>query len=148
MTEIYLFASNDREEHVESDLHSIDKDKAVLGGDELEVDGMNNWPYFPRSLAGCEEIILDLVNNDSDRVAVHQSQVREEDSHENRAPDKLIDSNLQRDVLGFLSFNLLIKPVVEIVTRRSVVNETKDTKSDESLHVEWSTANENLSRRK
>jgi hypothetical protein len=148
MTEACLFASNDREEHVESNLHSIDKDEAVLGGDELEVDGMNNRPYFPRSLAGCEEITLDLVDNDSDRIAVHQSQVREEDSHENRAPDELINTNLQCNMMGFLSFNLLIKPVVEKVTRGAVVNETKDTESDESLHVEWSTADKNLTRRK
>ena len=144
----YLLASNDREEHVESDLHSVDKDEAVLGGDELEVDGVNNGPYFPRSLASCEEIALDLVDDGGEGIAVHQTQVSEEDGHENRAPDELVDTNLQCDMVGFLSFNLLIEPVVEEVTRGTVVNETKDTESDESLHVEGSAADEDLSRRK
>lgn len=116
----------------------------MLGGDELEVDGVNNGPYFPRSLAGCEEITLDLVDDGREGIAVDQSQVSEEDSHENRAPDKLINSNLQGNMLGFFSLDLLVKPVVEKVARRTMVNETKDTEGDESLHVEWSTADEDL----
>lgn len=144
----YLLASNDREEHVEGDLHSVDKDEAVLGRDELEVDGMNNRPYFPRSLASCEEIALNLVDNGGEGVTVHQSQVSEEHSHENRAPDELVNTNLQCNMMSLLSFNLLVKPVVEKMTRGTVVNETKDTKSDESLHVEGSTADEDLLQRK
>ena len=46
-----FLGSNEGKEHVEGDLNTVDKDKSVLGGDELEVDSMDKGPYLPRSLA-------------------------------------------------------------------------------------------------
>jgi hypothetical protein len=43
-----------------------------------------------------------------------------------------------------LSWNLGIQPVVERMTRRTVVEETKGRKSNESFPVEWTTPDENL----
>mmetsp|Transcript_25167 Transcript_25167/g.47784 ORF Transcript_25167/g.47784 Transcript_25167/m.47784 type:complete len:91 (-) Transcript_25167:10-282(-) len=58
-----LLASDERQEHVESDLDSVEEKQAVLVGDELEVNSVHNRPHFPRSLASGEEVGLDLVSN-------------------------------------------------------------------------------------
>lgn len=123
---VLLFATNNGKEHVESNLNTIDKDETVLGGDELEVDGVNYGPHFPRSLTGGEKVTLDLVSNGGQRIAVHQTEVREEDSHKDGAPEDLVNGNLGEHSLGISTRNLAIEPVVEVVTRRSVVNESKD----------------------
>ena len=129
-------------------MDSVDEDQSVLGGDELEVDGVDNRPDLPRSLAGRKQVVLDLVSNGSEGVSVDQTKVSEEDSHEKWAPDDLIKGNLHGNLLSFRSFNEFVKPVVEVVSRRSVVQETESRKSDESLHVEWSAGDEDLSRKK
>jgi hypothetical protein len=116
----HLLASKERKEHVEGNLYRVDKDKTMLVGDELEVDGVDKGPDFPASLAGSQEILLDLLTNDGERVSVYQTKVREEDSHEDRAPQYLINANLQGDVLGTSSLNFVIQPVVEVVPRGSV----------------------------
>lgn len=59
-------------------------------------------------------------------------------------PNELIKSNLHGNVLGFSSFDLPVKPVVEVVSRGSMVEETEGRKSDEASHIEWSSTNENL----
>lgn len=59
-------------------------------------------------------------------------------------PANLINENLEGDILAFLSWDFAVKPVVEEVSRGSVVDETEDGKSDEALHVEWSSTDENL----
>jgi hypothetical protein len=69
-------------------LDSVDEDKTVLGGDELEVDGMDNGPDLPRSLARTEKVGLDLASDDGHRVAVDQTKVGEEDGHEDGAVKK------------------------------------------------------------
>jgi hypothetical protein len=69
-------------------LDSVDKDKTMLGGDELEVDGMDNGPDLPRSLASTEKVVLDLADDDGHRVAVHQTKVGEEDGHKDGAVKK------------------------------------------------------------
>jgi hypothetical protein len=81
-----FLASDNREEHVESNLDGIDKDQSVLRGDELEVDSVHNGPDLPRSLTRTVKVGLDLVNNNSDRVTVYQAQIGEENSHEDGAP--------------------------------------------------------------
>jgi hypothetical protein len=58
-----LLSSNQREEHVEGNLDGVDENQTVLCGDELEVDGMDDRPYFPGTLASTEEVILDLGSN-------------------------------------------------------------------------------------
>jgi len=42
-----LLGSNDRKEHVEGDLHTVDKDKTVLGGNEFKVDSVDERPDLP-----------------------------------------------------------------------------------------------------
>jgi hypothetical protein len=125
-------------------LYSIDKDETVLRRNELEVDGVDNWPNLPRSLASREEVILDLVTNRRERIAVAKSKIGKEDSHENGAPEDLINSNLEGNIFGASSLDLAIEPVVEVVSRWSVVEETKGRKRDESLNIEWTSSNEDL----
>jgi hypothetical protein len=62
----------------------------------------------------------------------------------NLPPDDLIKGYFHGNVLGLSSWDLLVKPVVEIVARRTVVKETKGRQRDESLHVESSSGDENL----
>jgi hypothetical protein len=130
-------------------LDSVDKDKTMLGRDELEVDGMDNGPDLPRSLASTEKVVLDLASDDGHRVAIDQTKVGEEDSHEDGAlkkegkpceileisdevthivlgdpnlpPDQLVKANLHDDGLSLISRDLLVEPVVEVVSRGSVV---------------------------
>jgi hypothetical protein len=80
-----LFGSNEGKEHIEGNLDSIDKDKTMLGFDELEVEGMDNGPDLPRSLASTEKVVLDLASDDGHGVAVDQAEVGEEDGHEDGA---------------------------------------------------------------
>jgi hypothetical protein len=139
-----VLGSNDREEHVECHLDTVDEDQSVLGGDELEVDGVDKRPDLPGSLACGEQVILDLVSDGTEGVAVAQTKVSEEDSHEDGAPDDLIKGDLRCDMLCFASLNGLVKPVVEVVSRGSVVEESEGRKSDETLHVEGSSTDEDL----
>ena len=66
----------------------------MLGADELTVDSMDNGPYLLRTLARCEQVALDLIPNDGEGVTIHEPEVREENSHEQGAPQDLIDSDL------------------------------------------------------
>lgn len=116
----------------------------MLGGDELEVDGVNNGPHLPGSLAGGKKVALDLVANGGQGIAVHQTEVSEEDSHKDGAPQDLVDGNLGENSLGICTRNLAIEPVVEVVSRWSMVDETKDGKRDETLPVEGASADEYL----
>lgn len=61
---IHLFSrSNDGKEHIEGNLDAVEEEQSVLVGDKLEVDGMNDRPDLPRSLAGSKKIILEFVSN-------------------------------------------------------------------------------------
>jgi len=139
-----LFGSNEREEHVESNLDGVEEQQSVLAGDELEVDEMDNRPDLPGSLASRKEIGLDLGSNGSEGVTVDKSKVREEDGHEKWAPQSLVDKDLLGDGSSILSGDLGIEPVVEVMARRSVVKKSKGRKSEESLQVEWTSGNEDL----
>ena len=171
---LIFLGSNEGKEHVEGNLHTVDEDKTVLGGDELEVDSVDNGPDLPWSLAGTEKVVLDFASDSGQWVTVDQSEVEEEDTHEDGAerevskggsigeictlsphrtkhtesqyvpPHSLINGNLEGDMLGFSSGNLAVEPVVEVVSRRSVVDETEEGKSQETLHVEWSSTDEDL----
>jgi hypothetical protein len=83
---LYLLASKERKEHVEGNLYRVDEDKTMLVGDELEVNGVDKGPDLPASLASGQEILLDLLTDDGERVSVYQTKIREEDSHKDRAP--------------------------------------------------------------
>ena len=66
----------------------------MLGADELKVDSMENGPYLLRTLTRCEQVSLDLIPNDGKGVTIHEPEVREENSHEQGAPQDLIDGYL------------------------------------------------------
>lgn len=117
----------------------------MLAGDESEVDRMDNGPDLPRSLACRKQVVLDLFANGGKGVTVDQTKVGEEDGHENGAPDDLIKGDLHENRLSIGSFDFAVQPVVEVVSRGSVVQETKGGKGDESLHVEGSSRDEDLS---
>mmetsp|Transcript_20593 Transcript_20593/g.34126 ORF Transcript_20593/g.34126 Transcript_20593/m.34126 type:complete len:224 (-) Transcript_20593:47-718(-) len=117
----------------------------MFGGDELEVDGVYNRPDLPRSLASREEVVLDFVSNGREGISVDKSKVGEEDSHKDWAPKDLVNSDLEGDVLGISSGDFVVEPVVEVVTRRTVVKETEGRKREETLHVEGALGDENLS---
>jgi len=116
----------------------------VLAGDELEVDGMHNGPDLPGSLNGAEQVVLDLVGNLADAVAIDESQVGEENRHEDGTPEDLVNAHLEGDGLGVRALNLGIQPVVKVVTGGAVVDEAKEGESQESLHVKGTARNENL----
>lgn len=116
----------------------------MLVGDELEVDGVDEGPDLPGSLAGTEKVVLDLGTDGGEAVAIDKAEVGEEDGHEDGAPEDLVDGNLGEDGLGVGTLNLGIEPVVEEVARGTVVDETEDGKGDESLHVEGTAGDEDL----
>lgn len=139
-----VLGSDDGKEHVEGNLDSVKENESVLGGDELEAYGMDDWPNLPRSLACCKQVALDLVSNGGERVSVDKSKVSEEDSHENGAPEHLVNENLRCNRFSILALDKVIQPVVEVVSRWSVVKETECRKSEEALHVEGSSGDEDL----
>ena len=139
-----LPGTEDAEEHVEGDLDAVDEDETVLVGDELEVDGVDEGPDLPGTLARGEEVVLDLGGDGSDAVAVDEAKVGEEDGHEDGAPEDLVDGDLGEDGLGVGTLDLGIEPVVEVVAGGSVVDKAKDAEGDESLHVEGTTRDEDL----
>jgi len=139
-----LLGSDEGKEHVKGHLDRVDKDQTVLGGDELEVDCVHNGPDLPRTLAGREQIVLDFVDNDADAVSVAESQIGEKDSHENGAPNELVKGDLGGHVLGVRSFDLFVEPVVKVVSRGAVVQETKGRESDETLPVKGSSRDKDL----
>jgi hypothetical protein len=125
-------------------LDRVEEEQSVLVGDKFEVDCMNNGPDLPGSLAGGKKVCFDLVSNDGERVAVAQSKVGEEDGHKDWTPEDLVKSNLEGDRFCVRSRNLGVKPVVEVVSRRTMVEKTKGGKSDESLPVERTSTDKNL----
>jgi len=112
----YLLGSNERKEHVECNLDSIDEDKTMLGGDEFEVHSVDNWPNLPRTLYGSEKIILDFISNSWETVSGNKSEVGEENSHEEWTPDDLIDEYLGCNCLTVGSRDLFVEPVVEVMS--------------------------------
>jgi hypothetical protein len=145
MSYFLFLGSKKRKEHIERNLHSVDEDQTVLRWDELEVDSMDNRPHFPRTLASFEKIVLDLVADHSEGISVDQSQVSEENGHENWAPDDLIEGHFHDNVLGFGSFDLLVEPAVKIMSWWPVVYQTESRERNKAFHVEWSTCDEDLS---
>ena len=87
---------------------------------------MHNWPHFPRSLTGGEQVILDLVTNGGEGISVDKSEVGEENTHEDGAPEELIDGNLREDGDGISSGDFIVEPVVEVVSRGAVVDESEE----------------------
>ena len=67
----------------------------MLGGDELEVNGMDERPYLPRSLASVQKVVLELVSDSTERVAGNKTKVGKEDTHkdgtDNRQTAKALD---------------------------------------------------------
>jgi hypothetical protein len=116
----------------------------MLGGDELEVNSVHNGPHLPGSLTGGEKVALDFVADCGKGITIDQTKVGEKDSHENGTPENLVNGHLGKDSLGIRTLNLAVEPVVKVVSRRSVVDETKDRKCNETLPVKGAPTNENL----
>ena len=125
-------------------MDSVDKDETVLGGDDGKVDSVHERPDLPGSLAGTKEVVLDLVANRSEAISIDESKVGEEDGHEDGAPEDLVNGNLGGDSLGALADNLAVEPVVKVVTRGAVVDESKDGEGDEALPVKGTSSNKDL----
>jgi hypothetical protein len=139
-----LLGSDQRQEHVEGNLDTIDEEQSVLVGNSLEVYGMDERPDLPGSLAGGEKVTLDLVSDDAERVAVDKSEVSEKDGHEDGAPKNLVNGHLCGNRYCVSSRDLGINPVVEIVTRGPMIEETKGRERNKSLPLERSARNEDL----
>jgi len=143
MTHLFL-CSNQRKEHVERNLDGIEEEKTVLGGDVLETNGVYYGPDLPGPLYGRKEVGLDLVSNHGEAVTVDESEVGEKDRHENRAPKDLVECNLGGNLDGVRSWDEVVEPVVEEVSARSVVEESKGGERSEALEVEWSSTDKKL----
>lgn len=82
----------------------------MLGGDELEVDSVDNRPDLPGSLASAEEIVLDLVSNGSQRVSIHQSKVGKENTHEDGAVFKEENEAKLCEIVSIMSCHSFVRP--------------------------------------
>merc|ERR1719223_534641 len=107
---------------------------------------MNKGPDLPRSLARGEEIRFDFVSNCGERVTVHESKICEEYGHKKWAPEDLVNGHLTEDRLRASTLDLAIKPVVKVMTRRSVVKKSESRKGSKTLPVKRSPSNKNLSK--
>lgn len=146
-TRLNLLGSKKGEEHVESNLDSIDENKTVLGRDEFKVNSMNERPNLPRSLHGSEQIVLDLVSNHVEGVTIDETEVGEEDAHEDGAPADLVDGYLGGNGYSVGSLDFGVEPVVKVVAGGSVVDESEDGEGYETLDVECSLDDEELSKK-
>jgi hypothetical protein len=105
---------------------------------------VHNWPHLPGSLAGGEQVILDLVANGGEGISVNKSEIGEENTHEDGAPEELIDGNLSEDGHGICARDFFVEPVVEVVSRGAVVDESEERESGKTLVINWSSSNEDL----
>ncbi len=105
---------------------------------------MHNWPHLPGSLAGGEQVILNLVTNGGEGISVDKSEVGEENTHKDRAPEELVYGNLREDVDGSSPGDYVVEPVVEVVSRRAVVDKSKGRESGKTHVINGSSDNEDL----
>jgi len=105
---------------------------------------VHNWPHLPGSLAGGEQVILDLVANGGEGISVNKSEIGEENTHEDGAPEELIYGNLSEDVDGLCARDFFVEPVVEVVSRGAVVDESKGRQSGKTHVINRSSDNEDL----
>ena len=125
-------------------MHSIDVWNTPFVRDELEVDEVHHRPNLPRSLAGCEQVILNLVANGGEGISVDKSKVGEENTHEDWAPEELINGNLRENRDSISSGNFFVEPVVEVVARGAMVDESEERESGKTLVINGSSSNEDL----
>lgn len=111
-----VLGSNNGKEHVECNLNTVDKNKSVFRGNELEVHSMDDGPDLPRSLATRKQVVLDLVADCRERVSIYQSKVGKEDSHENGTPNHLVKNDFHRNRSTIFPLDNIVQPVVEVVT--------------------------------
>jgi hypothetical protein len=105
---------------------------------------VHNWPHLPGSLAGGEQVILNLVTNGGEGISVDKSEVGEENTHEDGAPEELIDGNLREDGNGISTGDFFVEPVVKVVSRGAVVDESEERESGKTLVINGSSGNEDL----
>lgn len=87
---------------------------------------------------------MDLLPNDRERVPVDQAKVGEEDRHEDGTPEELVDGNFREDGDGIRAWNLLVEPIVEVVTRWTMVDKTEEGEGCKTLVVDGSSSDEDL----
>mmetsp|Transcript_19068 Transcript_19068/g.51241 ORF Transcript_19068/g.51241 Transcript_19068/m.51241 type:complete len:288 (+) Transcript_19068:275-1138(+) len=85
-----------REEHVVADLHEVDVEDALVGGDEGKVDGVGDGPHLPRARHLHEELVLDARGHCQRTLALSRGHVAEEHDAENGVPEHLVDEHLGR----------------------------------------------------
>ena len=56
----------------------------------------------------------------------------------------MIDGNLREDGHGICSGDLFVEPVVEVMSRGAVVDETEEGEGGETFEVYWSSSDEDL----
>lgn len=95
-------------------------------------------------MASSQEVVLDLVTDGVQGISIDKAEVSEEHAHEDGAPEELINSDLGEDGNGISSRNLLIEPVVEVVSRWSVVDETEEGESSETFPINGASSNKDL----
>ena len=125
-------------------MDSINVWNTPLVANKLEVDKVDHWPHLPGSLAGSQKIIIDLASDGRQGISIDKAEVCEEDAHEDRAPEELINGNLGEDWDGICSRDLLIQPVVEVMSRGAMVDESEEGEGGEAFVVDGSTSNEEL----
>jgi hypothetical protein len=95
-------------------------------------------------LAGSQKVVLDLVTDGIQGISVDKAKVSEEDTHEDGAPEELINGNLGEDGNGVSPRDLLIEPVVEVMSRGTVVDETEERESCETFPINGASSNKDL----
>ena len=103
-----------------------------------------HWPNLPRSLACSQKIVLNFVSNGSQRITVDKTKVGKEDTHEDGTPEELINGNLGKYWDGIRAWNLTIKPIVKVVSRWAVVDESKEREGSKTLVVDGTSSDEDL----
>mmetsp|Transcript_24064 Transcript_24064/g.35607 ORF Transcript_24064/g.35607 Transcript_24064/m.35607 type:complete len:92 (-) Transcript_24064:810-1085(-) len=91
---------------------------------------MDNRPNFPRSLASRQKIVLDLIRDGTEGVAIYKSQVAKENSHKDWAPEDLVNGDLRGHTLSVSPFDFTVKPIVKVVSRGAVIDKTEDCEFD------------------
>lgn len=125
-------------------MDSINVWNTPLVANKLEVDKVDHWPHLPGSLAGSQKIILDLASDGRQGISIDKAEVCEEDAHEDRAPEELINGNLGKYWDGIRAWNLTIKPIVKVVSRWAVVDESKEREGSKTLVVDGTSSDEDL----
>lgn len=105
---------------------------------------MHHRPNLPGTLTRRQQIILNLILNHTERIPVDQSEVGEENTHEDGTPDDLVDGHLGEDGDGIGAGNLFVEPIVEEMAGGAVVDEAEEGEGGETFPVDGSSGDKDL----